>query len=565
MDLTGETGRHARRQYARRQYAQRQYAQRKTRAMKILSYKPGHDGHAAYLDGPRLAFSIEAEKDSWPRYASVSPSLQARCFDLIDDIPDVVAISGWVKGFHSVSAPVEGGYWGTGEETIVDRPQKLFGRDVRFFSSSHERSHLLCSYGLSPYPQGQPCYILVWEGNIGAFYRVDENVRFTKIGDVLEDPGNKYAFLYALGDPGYKMAKGFFRFEDAGKLMAIVSYGKSGAATPAEKEVIDTILAQRSILLSFHKDELSHSPFYNCGVESEAFKNLARKHSDAIFGRFYDFAEKNLKDGLPLLISGGCGLNCDWNSAWATSGLFDGTFVPPCTNDSGSAIGTAIDALRHYTGQAKIDWNVYAGEEFVMDEADLSGVAVGTADPGRVADFLAAGKVIAWVQGRYEIGPRALGNRSLIAAPFTSEMHARLNAIKAREGFRPIAPICMEEEIDRLFHHHGPSPHMLYFQKVKTDALKTITHVDGSARLQSVNAGENPRVHALLCAFKARTGYGVLCNTSLNFKGTGFINRMSDLVKYAREHGLDGFVVGDRFYDLCRTGETHADRQAAYA
>lgn len=108
----------------------------------------------------------------------------------------------------------------------------------------------------------------------------------------------------------------------------------------------------------------------------------------------------------------------------------------------------------------------------------------------------------------------------------------------------------MEEELDRLFVHQGPSPHMLYFQKVKTDALKAVTHIDGSARAQTVTEAQNAKMYDLLSAFKRETGYGVLCNTSLNFSGKGFINRLSDLADYARDAGLDGFVAGDKFY--CR-------------
>ncbi len=88
-----------------------------------------------------------------------------------------------------------------------------------------------------------------------------------------------------------------------------------------------------------------------------------------------------------------------------------------------------------------------------------------------------------------------------------------------------------------------PSPYMLYFCKVRTRVLQAVTHVDGSARVQSVSASQNPSLHRLLAAFKARTGYGVLCNTSLNFNGAGFINRTSDLVAYAEQAGLDGFVI----------------------
>ena len=106
----------------------------------------------------------------------------------------------------------------------------------------------------------------------------------------------------------------------------------------------------------------------------------------------------------------------------------------------------------------------------------------------------------------------------------------------------------LEDELDRLFENHGPSPHMLYFQTAKTEVLKAVTHVDGTARVQTVNRRQNPQIHELLSVFKQQTGYGVLCNTSLNFNGKGFINRLSDLARYARDTGLDGFVVGDTFY-----------------
>lgn len=520
--------------------------------MKILSLKPGHDGHIAYINGENLQFSIEAEKDSCPRYSSITPSVFLRAIEAIDGIPEVIAISGWRKyvddDMHSVGA----GYFGEGLNTIVDRPQNIFGHRVRFFSSSHERSHLLCSYGMSPFPQGQPCYALVWEGHIGSFYHIDSSINITRLGTPLTRPGLKYSYLYRFADPSFADKSGSERPEDAGKLMALVSYGEAGAPDKEERELIEFLLRQSERPRRITDPALFNSRFLNIGVETQAFKNLARKFSEAIFDRMYSFAKDHLRDHLPLIISGGCGLNCDWNSAWRSCDLFDEVFVPPCANDSGSAIGTAVDAMRHCTGRAKVRWTVYAGEEFVMDDADLSDIDVRPLNLLEVAEFLRDGNVIAWVQGRYEIGPRALGNRSILAAPFTKEMHARLNRIKGREGFRPIAPICREEEMDLLFEHDGASPFMLLFQKVKTDALRAITHVDGSARLQSVNATQNPLVHALLCEFGNLTGYGVLCNTSLNFKGCGFINRLTDLVMYARQHELDGFVVADNFYRIRR-------------
>ena len=518
--------------------------------MRILGMKPGHDGHiCALLDG-RLEFSIEAEKDSWPRYEVVTPHLMTRALEMIDDMPDAIAMSGWVKGFHSVSAPTEGQYFGIDPANRVIETRTMMGRDMTYFASSHERSHIFCSFALSPFRQSEPFYALTWEGNIGAFYRVDAQMNIVKIGDVMEDPGNKYAYLYALADPKFPDGTGFFRFEDAGKLMALCSYGTPGEMTSEERFVIDKVLAQKSILLTLDKAEFRHNKFYNIGVEHPEFKSLARKHSDAIFETFHAFAREHLTEGLPLVIGGGCGLNCDWNSAWKATGLFADVFVPPCTNDSGSAIGTAAEAQFYLTGSAKVDWSVYAGEEFVFDIDVPQEVEESILDLDDLVCRLEEGAVLAWVQGRYEIGPRALGNRSIIANTFSSEMHKRLNTIKKREGFRPIAPICLEDEVARLFENDGASPHMLYFQKVKTDAIPAITHVDGSARLQSVNARQNPAMFELLTRFRARTGYGILCNTSLNFNGTGFINRLSDLHAYAVDRGLDGYVVGQRYFCL---------------
>ena len=126
----------------------------------------------------------------------------------------------------------------------------------------------------------------------------------------------------------------------------------------------------------------------------------------------------------------------------------------------------------------------------------------------------------------------------------------RLNEIKQREQFRPIAPVCLEEEAARWFGCDHASPFMLYTHRVTTEALAAVTHVNGTARIQTVSSLSNRNLYELLVAFKARTGYGVLCNTSLNFKGRGFINKLTDLSAYAIERNLDGFVVGERTYLL---------------
>ncbi|MFK4221868.1 carbamoyltransferase C-terminal domain-containing protein [Streptomyces sp. NPDC019890] len=519
--------------------------------MRILSYKPGHDGTVALIEDGRLVFSHESEKDSFPRYTDLSPSAMLNAAEQLDGPPDVVCLSGWVKGFHSTEPPVGAGYFGWDESGILAGESRMFGHPVRTFSSTHERSHLLSAYGMSALAHGQPCYALVWEGNIGSFYLISEDLRIRRLSAVLEDPGNKYQHIFALADPSSPGEHGGFRFSNAGKMMALTGFARRTPVSRAEHELIEYVLDQPSILLTAPKEKLAWSGFHDIGVESQEFKDLAAKHSQAIFDRFLAVAERELTDGLPLLIAGGCGLNCDWNQQWRESGLFPEVFVPPCPNDSGSAIGTAIDAQLHYTGESKITWDVYSGPDFVHDRGPEQLHEHFDEEPldlSRAAGLLASGRVLAWVQGRCEIGPRALGNRSLLAAPFEQGMRDRLNQIKLRECYRPIAPVCLEEDVSEHFDWTGPSPHMLYFQAVRNPSLRAVTHVDGTARAQTVSAAQNLRLHSLLGAFKQVTGAGVLCNTSLNLPGRGFINRTSDLIAHVLDRGIDGFVLEDRLH-----------------
>lgn len=516
--------------------------------MRILSFKPGHDGTVALIEDGGLVSSVEAEKDSFARNADATPSLFLDALAMTEDIPDAVCLSGWVKGFHSAERPLGAGYFGWDASGTQLAERRVFGKPVRFFSSTHERSHLLSAYGMSPFPQGQPCYALVWEGNIGSFYEITPELEIVRIAEVMEDPGNKYQFVFALADPTTGTEHGGFQFSNAGKLMALAGYADGSRCTAAERELIDFVLSRRSILLSTSKKDLAGSPFHDIGVEEQALKNLAAHHSEEIFARFHTVAARVLTRGYPLLIAGGCGLNCDWNTRWRESGLFEDVFVPPVPNDSGSAIGTAVDAQFALTGEAKLTWSVYSGPPFVHDVPVPEEFAAAPVDAAQLAERLADGAVIAWVEGAAEIGPRALGHRSLLAAPFEKAMRDRLNAIKRREPYRPIAPVCLEQNVAKYFDWDGPSPYMLYFQRVLDRRLGAVTHGDGTARVQTITPTDSELLCLVLDAFEWRTGVGVLCNTSLNFAGRGFINRTSDLVEYVRARGIDGFVVEGTVY-----------------
>ena len=516
--------------------------------MLIYSMKPDHDGGVAVVDtdSQELILAYEAEKDSFPRYSVFNPVTLLETASMLDRLPDVFAISGWGKGTTAPNNSIGAGYDGVGRDNRVSRWGSVFGQKVRTFSSTHALSHIWSSYGMSPYEQGKPCYALVWEGALGDFYEIDAQLDIHHLGQVMKAPGNKYSFLYSLADPTSVLPRGHVRYSDPGKLMALCAYGEPGEPTAGEWEIIDSLLGHPDFL-GLAKDDLRDTRYYNIGVRSPAFTQLAKRFSDELFHRFEDFARKKLTKGYPLLISGGCGLNCDWNSAWRSSEVFEDVFVPPCVNDTGSAIGTAVDAMRHFTGKAKVCWDVYCGQEFVDDRPSMPDVVVRELEVEEVADFLAAGKVVAWANGRCEIGPRALGNRSLLAAPVRAEMTARLNKIKQREDFRPIAPICLEEDVEKHFEWAGPSPYMLYFQAVRDRSLGAVIHVDGSTRVQTVREDQNPMMHKLLMRFRDCTGTGVLCNTSLNYSGSGFINRASDLYAYCQSYDVDAFVHSGMF------------------
>jgi predicted NodU family carbamoyl transferase len=397
---------------------------------------------------------------------------------------------------------------------------------------------------MAPFPQGEPCYVLVWEGDIGSFYEIDDKLVIKRHGPVLSYPGFKYSFLYDLADAA--STKGTWRHDVAGKLMALAGFSSRMGATEDEERVIRRIFS--TIAPPFaDKTAFADTAYFNCGVTEPRFRELVAAFSNMMFDLFFSYAQSNLHMGYPLLIAGGCGLNCEWNRRWRDCGLFSDVFVPPVANDSGSAIGTAIEAQFACSGIAKINWNVYCGLSFLVDGgADRFEQSV--LDYDQIAALLEQGQIVAWVQDRAEIGPRALGNRSLLAAPFKAEMKNRLNEIKQREWYRPIAPVCLEEDASSLFGLSSGSPFMMFFQHVRVSGLDAVTHVDGSARVQTVNELENRKLYQLLKAFKRRTGYGVLCNTSLNRKGKGFFGKSSDLFCFALDKGVDVVVINSHAY-----------------
>lgn len=512
--------------------------------MLIAAMKPGHDGSLAVLDDHRLVHSVEQEKDSLPRYGELTGLRLLELMATADRPPDVLAVGGWLKG--SGRKEIGAGYLGT--DAVTSGVTKLFGHELRYFSSSHERSHIMMAMGMAPGPAPERTAVLVWEGHIGAFYVVDADWRITEKINVLEQPGDRYAFLFDLADPAFAEPR-YPRPGSSGKLMALAAFGDAAAASPDVVACVDRIMAPRGRRISTAtKWDFAGTRLFDAGVEAQPVKDAAALLGDRLFDVFADAARTRLPEGLPLRISGGCGLNCEWNRRWRDLGHFESVFVPPCANDSGSAIGTAIDAAHFFTGDGVIDWNVYAGLDFDLDVVPAGHWRRLPYDLADVARDIVAGEVTAWVQGRWELGPRALGDRSLLASAFDPASHDLLNRIKERETYRPVAPSCRAEDLHLVFDETFADPYMLYFRRVTSPSIPAVTHVDGTARVQTVERAEHPRFHDLLTGIAALRGVGIVCNTSLNWPGHGFVNRMSDLLRYCEQRGVRRIVVGTERY-----------------
>jgi carbamoyltransferase len=257
-----------------------------------------------------------------------------------------------------------------------------------------------------------------------------------------------------------------------------------------------------------------------------------------------------------LCLAGGVALNCVMNARIRDRGPFENIWVQPAAGDAGTALGAAlwVDARERRTNQRayRMD-HAFLGPEY--GEQEIEEFLRWTKLPYRpmrnvaeeAADLLVQDKVLGWFQGRMEFGPRALGARSILASPIHAEMQARLNEIKDREDFRPVAPVVLEEEAGNWFTGARVSPFMLFIYDVppeKADRIPAVRHVDGTARIQTINRAQNPVYYDLLKAFQARTGVPVLVNTSFNTRGEPIVCSPRDAVESFLTSPLDALVIG---------------------
>jgi carbamoyltransferase len=238
-------------------------------------------------------------------------------------------------------------------------------------------------------------------------------------------------------------------------------------------------------------------------------------------------------------------------------GPFEEIYVQPAAGDDGIAIGGAMQLHHELTGAPRdfVMHDARLGPEFSDAEirAALNDAAQVYETPERVearaAELIADGNIVGWFQDRAEFGPRALGARSILADPTRADMKDRVNSVvKHRESFRPFAPSCTEERVADYFEGCGRSPFMLFVHRVRPewrDRLPAITHVDGTARVQTVSAAIQPRYHRLLCEFEKRRGVPIVLNTSFNVMGEPIVNSPADAIRCFLGTGIDALVIGD--------------------
>lgn len=268
-----------------------------------------------------------------------------------------------------------------------------------------------------------------------------------------------------------------------------------------------------------------------------------------------------------LCMAGGVALNCSANGVIHRSRMFRSVFVQPAAGDDGTALGAALYVQRHYQPQTPSrkmsaplwgsEYNDAAIAAMLRTRNDCRHVLFASFDElvAEVASRLAAGQIIAWFQGRMEFGPRALGSRSILADPRDPGMRDRINAlVKKREAFRPFAPAITQETAARYFDirpgEEALYAHMLFVTHVRQPfqkQLPAITHVDGSARIQTVAKEEQPRFWALLDAFGKVVGMPILLNTSLNVRGQPIVRTPTDAVDTFLAAQLHGLVIGNQF------------------
>ena len=532
--------------------------------MLICGLKLTHDGSVAIVDDGRLVCSIEMEKRSNNLRHSgiedasvIADALASEGIGL--DAIDAFVVDGW-GGFNAEALAIQPRLEiGAEHNTLAVRDEavehflpvaqycerqvggdilagkqfdglRIGGRSFPYRSYLHVAGHVLGAYCSSPFAAGgKSSYVLVWDGGMFPhLYLVDPAAgRVESLGPLFLFIGNIYTIFSQHFGP-FKVA-GAFAKDDlsvAGKVMAYIALGRVNRDWFEDFEDIyqrhyDAPMGFANVFARAFKERLGRSQFPDedvlCSFHHYLGELLVKKLAKKI--------ERTGHRSDNLCIAGGCALNIKWNQTIRAAGIVDAVFVPPFPNDSGSAIGMACTLMFSETADRSLDWSVYSGPKVAISDP-LPGWSLRRCSPAECGRLLHdTGEPVVFLSGRAELGPRALGSRSILAPAVNARMKDLLNRVKQRESYRPVSPICLEDRATDIFFPGSPDPYMLFDHRVTEQwqaRTPAICHLDGTARLQTISRYDEVEVVEALNGYSAASGIPLLCNTSANRKGCGF-------------------------------------------
>jgi carbamoyltransferase len=411
----------------------------------------------------------------------------------------------------------------------------------------HHVAHAASAYLASPF-EASSVMVLDGRGERGSYLAgraVDGELKIIATQDLPHSLGLMYEDVTA--------HLGFKRSSDEYKVMALASYGRPRFLDRLRERVRSTgdggFIVEPIDWSSLAPPVRGHEEW------TEEHADLAASVQARLQEMLLDLADwLHAHTGdRDLVMAGGVALNCVANSWLAEHGPFERVWVQPAAGDAGTALGAALYTAQRLGDPVSPMATAALGREWT--EGDIERWLT-TADvpyervpdiTETVAEIIAANGVVAWFQGRSEFGPRALGHRSLLANPSHPENLRRLNDIKGREQFRPVAPMVRLERAAEIFEGPIPSPYMLFTHRVRAawrDRIPAVVHVDGTARIQTVDRREEPLVAAMLDAVERRTGVPVVVNTSLNTAGRPMVDDPRDALECFGSAPVDLLAIG---------------------
>lgn len=546
--------------------------------MIICGIKLTHDASIALIEDGTLRFSVEIEKIGGnARYASLEHLSQVASVlsDFGYRVADVdqFVVDGWHPN-HLLHLTPDGRVIDASSPAGVQqlranpaaqrldlagyRYDELMTRSlgtalgVNYASYCHYAGHVAGGYMTSPFAvAGRSSYVMCWDGAmVPMLYHVADDRSVRQVAQLSTLIGMAY-FKLASTQPPFDGPVPFPQSLGlSGKIMAYIAHG-----TPYEHIVSTLEEIHRDALLAVYgtpspnpsaQDETSFHALI-AQMRSDILQRLAHQNPDDVLAAIHAYLGNHVQRALvtaveedgqvsrSICLVGGCALNIKWNRSIRESAAFDEVWVPPFPNDAGSAIGAACCELLRTQGA--LEWQVYSGPALGPDVLE-TGWSRRECSLEDLAQLLyEGGRPVLYLQGRAELGPRSLGHRSILAPATSSRMKDELNAIKGREAYRPIAPICLAHAAPEVFAPGSPDPHMLFDHDVHAAWLPrvpAICHLDGTARIQTVTECEEPDLFALLTAYERLSGVPLLCNTSANEHGRGFFPDVASAMRWGR-------------------------------